>query len=186
MYILRIYALHQTVAAEEGRAECAVRDDDLVEDADADGFPRPLTATEMAARAYAFWSRVAPMLAGYVALIAELEARTALNLPPLLADDEAARWTACHDDGSVALAAACNELQGFYAKTGQIIATRSDLFPPQYTDRLASLTDSCDPLPFELVQKVKKKRWPIKKRRAPPAPAHTHTLVSLSLVGTSH
>ena len=42
-----------------------------------------------------------------------------------------------HDRTATALAEACMELQGFYAKTGQIIATRSDLFPPQYTESLA-------------------------------------------------
>jgi hypothetical protein len=125
------------------------------DDDDDDGYPRPLTGPEMAGRALTFWQYVLPMLAGYLALILELEARTALNLPPMLAEEEAARWEVCHEAGSIALAAACNDLQGFYAKTGQIIATRSDLFPPQYTDRLASLTDSCEQLPFEIVEQVR-------------------------------
>ena len=35
-------------------------------------------------------------------------------------------------------------------KTGQVISTRVDLFPEQYTSRLASLQDSLDPMPVEV------------------------------------
>ena len=45
------------------------------------------------------------------------------------------------------------ELKGFYTKTGQIIATRADLFPQQY-NRLAGLTDLVDPMEPALVKAV--------------------------------
>ena len=34
-----------------------------------------------------------------------------------------------------------NELKGFYVKSGQLIATRVDLFPEQYTSKLSQLQD---------------------------------------------
>ena len=36
---------------------------------------------------------------------------------------------------------------GFYVKTGQIISTRIDIFPKQYTTKLALTQDNLDPLP---------------------------------------
>jgi aarF domain-containing kinase len=45
-------------------------------------------------------------------------------------------------------------LKGFYVKTAQIISTRQDLFPKQYTDALSGFTDNLDPLPVSLVKAV--------------------------------
>lgn len=147
-------ATREGLASHESAARGPAKNGGSNGEDDDDNYPRPLTGPEMAARTLTFWQYVLPMLVGYLSLILEIEARTALNLPAMPAAEEAARWEVCHEEGSIALAAACNELQGFYAKTGQIIATRSDLFPPQYTDRLASLTDSCEQLPFDIVEQV--------------------------------
>ena len=46
------------------------------------------------------------------------------------------------------------ELKGFYTKWGQIVASRQDLFPQQYTDKLAGLTDLVDPMDAALVRAV--------------------------------
>ena len=49
---------------------------------------------------------------------------------------------------------AINDFKGFYVKVGQIIASRQDLFPRQYTEALSGLTDLLDPMDVELVKAV--------------------------------
>ena len=48
------------------------------------------------------------------------------------------------------------ELKGFYVKTAQIISTRQDLFPKQYTDALSGFTDNLDPLPASMAKAIVK------------------------------
>lgn len=48
-------------------------------------------------------------------------------------------------------------LKGFYVKTAQIIATRRDLFPEEYTEALSDFTDNVDPLPVDLIKAVVEK-----------------------------
>jgi len=52
------------------------------------------------------------------------------------------------------LADTITSLKGFYVKTAQIIASRQDLFPPEYTEALSNFTDNVDPLPVELLKAV--------------------------------
>ena len=73
-----------------------------------------------------------------------------LNLP-LTEDAAEARYEELHNWGSERLESTIQELKGFYVKTGQVISTRVDLFPEQYTSRLASLQDDLDPMPTETV-----------------------------------
>ena len=61
--------------------------------------------------------------------------------------------------GLQVLSDAINDLKGFYTKTGQIIASRQDLFPKQYIDALAGLTDFTDPMPASLVRAVVEREW---------------------------
>ena len=49
------------------------------------------------------------------------------------------------------------ELKGFYVKTGQIISTRVDIFPKQYTSKLSVMQDELDPLTGEEVKKIVQK-----------------------------
>jgi aarF domain-containing kinase len=46
------------------------------------------------------------------------------------------------------------DLKGFYVKTAQIISSRQDLFPEQYTDALSGFTDNLDPMPASLAKAV--------------------------------
>ena len=96
-------------------------------------------------------------------------------------EDCQAKWDATHESGSSAIAKVINELKGFYVKSGvwkvfqrfslldeaartevpfclvcsgQLIATRVDLFPEQYTSKLSELQDNAEPMPFELVRSV--------------------------------
>jgi len=59
-----------------------------------------------------------------------------------------------HSSGAQKLADTITSLKGFYVKTAQIIASRRDLFPPEYTDALNNFTDNVDPLPVELIKTV--------------------------------
>ena len=45
-------------------------------------------------------------------------------------------------------------MKGFYVKTGQVISTRVDLFPPAYTEKLQALQDGIEAMPYELVEAV--------------------------------
>ena len=113
-------------------------------------------------RALTFWGRVVPILGAYkaVELSADLPAPvrlavglTGLELPSSEEETEKA-YEELHEWGSVRLEDTIQELKGFYVKTGQVISTRVDLFPEQYTSRLSSLQDSLDPMPASVVREV--------------------------------
>ena len=63
-------------------------------------------------------------------------------------------WEDEHNKGAVVLSKAINDFKGFYVKVGQIIASRQDLFPRQYTEALSGLTDLLDPMDIALVRAV--------------------------------
>ena len=75
---------------------------------------------------------------------------SSLNLPQTEEATEA-RYQELHEWGSERLENTIQDLKGFYVKTGQVISTRVDLFPEQYTSRLASLQDDLDPMPASQV-----------------------------------
>jgi predicted unusual protein kinase regulating ubiquinone biosynthesis (AarF/ABC1/UbiB family) len=109
---------------------------------------KPLSGPERTARALKFWSKVVPILGAYKA--AELQGeRTSMSEEEL-----EAKYEELHEWGSERLEAAIKDLKGFYVKTGQVISTRVDLFPEQYTSRLASLQDDLDPMPAAQVKAV--------------------------------
>jgi aarF domain-containing kinase len=63
-------------------------------------------------------------------------------------------WDAKHADGAKKLYAAISDLKGFYVKAAQIIASRADLFPKEYTDALRGFSDNLDPMPFSMAKAV--------------------------------
>jgi aarF domain-containing kinase len=63
-------------------------------------------------------------------------------------------WDELHVDGAKKLCDVVSDLKGFYVKTAQIISSRQDLFPKQYTDALSGFTDNLDPMPVELAKAV--------------------------------
>jgi len=63
-------------------------------------------------------------------------------------------WKKRHEAGAVKMEGLINELKGFYVKVGQVIATRSDLFPQEYSRQCAKMIDSVNPLPFGVIRKV--------------------------------
>lgn len=77
-----------------------------------------------------------------------------LNRPCLTSEECEIIWSDLHTAGASTLSLTINDLKGFYVKTGQIIASRQDLFPREYTEALSGLTDYLDPMSFGLVRKV--------------------------------
>lgn len=57
-------------------------------------------------------------------------------------------------DGPELLASAFEELGAAFVKLGQLISTRPDIFPEEYCDAFAKLTDSSAPVPFEELEAV--------------------------------
>jgi len=121
-------------------------------------FPPALTAAQRVVRAFTFYSRVLPVLAAYKVQQTKLDlglARGGEGRGKLSQDEEEARqWAEIDEWGSTVVAETIKELKGFYVKTGQVISTRVDLFPEPYTSKLATLQDSLDPMPFQLVEAI--------------------------------
>jgi len=126
------------------------------------GDEAPLTPAARVKRALTFWGRVVPILGAYkvVEVAADLPAplRLAVGLSgvriPETETESGEVYEELHEWGSQRLESTIQELKGFYVKTGQVISTRVDLFPEQYTSRLASLQDSLDPMPAAVVREV--------------------------------
>jgi len=116
--------------------------------------PRPLNLPTRVMRALKFWGSALPILGRYKLLEAWLTIER--DVLEKTHDDDVVNelWTELHEWGSERLLQAIQDLKGFYVKTGQVISTRVDLFPEQYTSKLSSLQDSLDPMPFSLVQKI--------------------------------
>lgn len=115
--------------------------------------PGPLSPFQRIQRAATFWSRVVPILGNYAMIRRKLETAKEKG-EPISAEEEAKLWEEAHDWGSERLAATISDLKGFYVKSGQVISTRVDMFPKQYTDRLQKLQDAVDPIPVSVVKAV--------------------------------
>jgi len=109
-------------------------------------FPPPLSPIDRVARAATFWGTAVPIVAQYYGLISKIKLKEVLG-SSLSQDQVESMWAAQHEDGATKLAAAVTHLKGFYVKTAQIVSTRQDLFPEQYTEALKGFTDNLDPMP---------------------------------------
>mmetsp|Transcript_19452 Transcript_19452/g.40587 ORF Transcript_19452/g.40587 Transcript_19452/m.40587 type:complete len:590 (-) Transcript_19452:24-1793(-) len=133
-------------------------DEKLTTSSDDLAFPKDLTPIDRALRAGKFWSAAVPVIFNYYATYTKLNVLEKVN--PLvgrdcLSDDECSViWQDLHSEGAEVLSRTINDLKGFYVKTGQIIASRQDLFPREYTEALKGLTDMLDPMDVGLVRKV--------------------------------
>lgn len=132
-----------------------------VSEDEADGstleFPPPLTKVQRLQRAGKFWSNAIPIVLSYYSKSAELQVKEAFTGEKLSAADEELIWNELHSKGATKLADTITSLKGFYVKTAQIIASRRDLFPEEYTEALSDFTDNVDPLPAALMKAVVEK-----------------------------
>jgi aarF domain-containing kinase len=117
-------------------------------------FPPPLSQVEMLKRAAKFWSTAVPIVLSYYTKGAELQASRAFTGVSLSEEEEQIIWEEQHEKGALKLAEIITSLKGFYVKTAQIIASRQDLFPKEYTEALSDFTDNVDPLPTPLIKAV--------------------------------
>ena len=116
-------------------------------------FPPPLSSFDRFKRAATFWSTCLPIVASYYGLIGQLKFQEIFG-DKLTEELIEKQWDEKHHDGAIKLSEAVTELKGFYVKTAQIISSRQDLFPEQYTDALSGFTDNLDPMPASLANAV--------------------------------
>ena len=116
-------------------------------------FPPPLSPVDRLKRAATFWSTALPIVASYYGLISQIKLQEVLG-QNLSEDEVEGLWDAQHADGAAKLADTITNLKGFYVKTAQIISSRADLFPKQYTEALSGFTDNLDPMPGKLAKAV--------------------------------
>lgn len=119
-------------------------------------FPPPITKLERLQRSITFWKTAFPIILSYYGLMYRLQLKNKNNNnnASMSEDQVQALWDELHSDGASKLAATITELKGFYVKTAQIISTRVDLFPEQYTEALSGFTDKFDPMPTSLAKAV--------------------------------
>jgi ABC1 atypical kinase-like domain len=121
-------------------------------------FPPPLSLVQRLQRAATFWATAMPIIASYYALMARLQIwendNNNNNNNNTTAADVEALWKDLHATSAAKLSATITDLKGFYVKTAQIISSRHDLFPAEYTDALSGFTDSLDPMPASLARAV--------------------------------
>ncbi|CAN0343333.1 unnamed protein product [Ascophyllum nodosum] len=112
---------------------------DLAKDYGSVVLPDPLSIPEKVNRTLEFWGSMARILARYY--MQENDASATEK-----------SWQELHDWGSELVTSTIMNLKGYYVKTGQVLSTRVDLFPEQYTTKLRSLQDSVEPIPTDLVK----------------------------------
>ena len=127
--------------------------DDNNDDKEVIEFPPPLSSLDRFRRAATFWSTALPIVASYYGVLSQIKLREVLGQAPSDQDIES-MWQAQHEDGATKLAETVTNLKGFYVKTAQIISSRRDLFPEQYTEALSMFTDNVDPMPASLAKAV--------------------------------
>jgi hypothetical protein len=116
-------------------------------------FPPPLTPLQRLQRATTFWGTALPIVANYYGLISRIKLYEILGRN-ITEEQIEILWNQTHAQGAEKLSATVTNLKGFYVKTAQIVSTRQDLFPSQYTDALSGFTDNLDPMPVELAKAV--------------------------------
>jgi len=142
-------AEEQGVAEVRESAAAKEEMDDVAAEVD---FPPPLSRLGRLKRAATFWRNAGPIVASYQLL--RLRLFLSSEEETLSSDEIEDLWAQQHEWGAEKLVNVIQELQGFYVKTAQIISSRQDLFPEQYTSRLGIFTDQINPMPPSLARAV--------------------------------
>jgi aarF domain-containing kinase len=116
-------------------------------------FPPPLSTTDRIQRAATFWSTAIPIVLTYYGLMTRIKLQELLG-SPYTPEEQIQQYKLLHTNGAYKLNETITNLKGFYVKTAQIVSTRKDLFPEEYTDALSGFTDNLDPMPVELAKAV--------------------------------
>lgn len=113
-----------------------------------------ISAFEKASRTASFYSAVLPLFLKYNLLQTSISLKR--NTEEVTQEEEERLYDEIHEWGSDIITEKIKELKGFYVKTGQIISTRVDIFPKQYTEKLAMTQDALDPLPSSIIKAIVK------------------------------
>lgn len=110
---------------------------------------------ERISRTASFYSAVLPLVAKYKLLQSQISFQRNGG-GDISEEEEEKLYDEIHEWGSQLITEKIKELKGFYVKTGQIISTRVDIFPKQYTEKLALTQDALDPLPGDVIKAIVK------------------------------
>ncbi len=113
-----------------------------------------ISVSERIGRALSFYSVAVPIFVSYRGFYLMMKVRREVFhevLPKATVDQMSDRL---HDWGSDLITKKIVELRGYYVKAGQIISTRVDIFPKQYTSKLAVTQDALDPLPGYIIKNI--------------------------------
>ena len=113
-----------------------------------------LTAVERLSRTFSFYSAAIPLFAKYKSFELSMKFKKENLGENITEESEKKLLDEIHDWGSDLITSKITELKGYYVKTGQIISTRVDIFPKQYTSKLAMTQDNLDPLPGDIIKEV--------------------------------
>jgi aarF domain-containing kinase len=113
-----------------------------------------ISTSEKMFRALTFYSKIIPIFSSYTLLKENLKIQRDVFNNNISKEEEEKLWDEIHEWGSDSISNIIQELKGFYVKTGQVISTRVDIFPVQYTSKLATLQDNLDPIPASVVREV--------------------------------
>lgn len=108
-------------------------------------------------RALSFYSTAVPVFLSYSALDAFIDIKKSIFNSNMTIEEQEALYNRLHVWGSDEITEKIKELKGFYVKTGQIISTRVDIFPEEYTTKLSIMQDALDPLPGYVIKDIVKK-----------------------------
>eukprot|EP00455_Lapot_gusevi_P022309 TRINITY_DN2322_c0_g2_i1.p1 TRINITY_DN2322_c0_g2~~TRINITY_DN2322_c0_g2_i1.p1 ORF type:complete len:563 (+),score=60.32 TRINITY_DN2322_c0_g2_i1:61-1749(+) len=100
------------------------------------------------ARTITFWSKCGPILGHYRWV--EAQGKLGWLKEPAL-DAEYNRLHHLYADQLVSI---IRELRGFYIKLGQVLASRADIFPQVWLERLRTLEDACPARPFDEIKQI--------------------------------
>jgi len=142
----RIYT-HASSSSSSSSSEFSALDD-------SDFTQNTLTPFERLSRSAKFWSNAVPIIFSYYKTYASISLSSQITGVCLSDEECSLEYQENHDRGAERLRSMVDELKGFYVKTGQIIASRQDLFPRAYTEKLSGLTDYLDPMGIEIVERV--------------------------------
>lgn len=112
------------------------------------------TRTERIGRALSFYSTAFPLFIFYKALDLSVKWQHILKADADNLDTIDLQYDKLHEWGSQLITDKVMKLKGFYVKTGQIISTRVDIFPKQYTSKLAVTQDRLNPVPVEEIKEI--------------------------------
>lgn len=115
---------------------------------------KELSSVAILQRTLSFYSAAIPVFLSYKILGSTLKFRRDIMNEVVTDDEETKMFNDLHEWGSDVISNKIADLKGFYVKTGQIISTRVDIFPAQYTSKLAMTQDALDPLPIDIIRGI--------------------------------